>query len=82
MAPTALVVCLLFLPSFFAPVVGHTALDRLPTPVGLCATKGTAQVGAPGPGHVFAPGVAGIGEKENPAMPAALQASSHVGLGF
>ena len=29
-----------------------------------------------------APGVSGIGEKEDPAMPASLQASSQLGLGF
>jgi len=50
--------------------------------VGLTATKRTTKVFAPHPAHIFAPGVAGIGEKEDPAMPASLQASSQLGLGF
>jgi hypothetical protein len=79
---TALIEQLLAFPSFLASVIGHAASNRLPPPVFLAAAKGTTKVLSPHSLHVFAPGVAGIGEKEDPAMPAALEASSQVGLLF
>jgi len=78
----ALVVGLFPLSSLLRPVPSNTPSDRLPTPMGLTATKRTTKVLTPHSAHVFAPGVARIGEKENPAMPASGQASSQVGLGF
>jgi hypothetical protein len=79
---TALIEQLFSFPSFLAPVIGHATPDRFASPVFLATTKGTTQVLTPHSLHVFAPGVAGIGEKEHPAMPAALEASSQVGLAF
>src|SRR4029077_7031198 len=52
-------------------VVGDAALDRTPLAMRLPAAKGTPQV-AP-------PGVPGIGQKENPAMPATAQATPQIG---
>lgn len=77
----ALVVVLFPLSSLLRPVPGNTASDRLPPTMLLAATKRTTKLFAPHTPHLFAPGVTGIGEKEDPAMPAAFQASSQVGLG-
>ena len=55
-------------------IVGNTAAGGLLLAVKLPAPKGATQF--------IPPAVTRIGEKENPAMPAALQASSQVGLGF
>ena len=79
---TALIEHLFSLPSFLAPIVGHAAPDRLAPPVLLAATKWATKILTPHSLHVFAPGVAGVAEKEDPAMPATLEASSQVGLVF
>jgi len=69
----------LVLPAFilaplFALVIGGAAPNGLSTPVLPPAAKGTAKT--------FAPGVAGMREKENPAMPASGQARSQVRVAF
>ena len=76
----ALVVGLFPLSSLLRPVPSNTASGRLPPPVGLTATKRTAKVFATDIARILAPGVAGIGEKEDPAMPASGQASSQMRL--
>lgn len=69
----------LVLPAFilaplFALVIGGAAPNGLSTPVLLFAAKGTAKI--------LAPGVAGMRDKENPAMPASGQARSQVRPAF
>jgi len=58
----------------FALVIRGAAPNGLSTPVLLFATKGTAKI--------LAPGIAGMRDKENPAMPASGQASSQVRVAF
>ncbi len=70
----------LFLPAV-GLIVRDTAPARLLPAVGLPAAKGTTQVLAPGVEHIFAPGIARIGEKKNAAVPASLQAPSQMRLG-
>ena len=77
---TALVQVPLLAPPFLGPIVGNAACVGLPLAMGLTAAKGTAQVLALAPGHVLAPGVPGIGEKEDAAVPTTDQAPSTVRL--
>jgi len=58
--------------AFRGGVVGDAALGRASLAMRLAAAKGTAQV-AP-------PGVAGVGQKEDPAMPATPQTAPQVAL--
>jgi hypothetical protein len=58
-----------------------TASGGLLLAVGLAAAKGTPQVLASDITLILAPGIARIGEEENAAMPASLQASSQVRVG-
>jgi hypothetical protein len=60
-------------PASLPAVILDTPLRGLSFAVGFLAAKGTAQI--------LPTGVAGMGEKENPAMPAPVQASSQNGLG-
>jgi hypothetical protein len=60
-------------PASLPTVILDTPLRGLSFAVGFLAAKGTAQI--------LPTGVAGMGEKENPAMPAPLQAPSQKGLG-
>jgi hypothetical protein len=62
------------LAALFALVIGGAPPNGLSTPVLLFAAKGTAKI--------LAPGVAGMREKENPAMPAPGQARSQVRPAF
>ncbi len=63
----------LVLPSLFALVILGAAPDGLSAPVFPLAAESTAQVAAPG--------IAGISEEKNPAMPATAQAFAQVRLG-
>jgi hypothetical protein len=54
-------------------IVGDTPSGGLLLAVGLTATEGTTQV--------LPPGIARVGQEENAAMPAALQAGAQVRLG-
>lgn len=63
----------LLLPALLGAVISGAAARGIPLAVDLAAAKGTTQV--------LATGVAWMGEEEYPAMPAALQAPSQVGLG-
>jgi len=71
---TSLVEILFLLFAFGGLIIGHTASGGLSFAMGLFAAERATQL--------IPPAVTPIGEKENPAMPAALQASSQVGLGF
>src|ERR1043165_4235788 len=48
--------------------------------MGLRAAKGATQIRAPSFASILAPSVAPIGQKEDPTMPASLQAGSQLGL--
>jgi len=76
----ALVEVPLLVSPFLALVIGDTAPRRLLLAVGFTAAKGTAQVLALAPGHILAPGIARVGEKEDAAVPTTNQAPSTVRL--
>src|SRR2546430_189763 len=63
---------LLLLFAFRGRVVGHAAFGRTLLAMHLPAAKGTPQV-AP-------PGITGMGQEENPAMPATAQTAPQMGL--
>lgn len=63
----------LLLPPLLGAVIFGTAARGMLLVLGLSAAKGATQV--------LATGVAWVGEEEYPAMPAALQAPSQVGMG-
>jgi hypothetical protein len=73
LSTTPLILPSLVLPPLLALVILRAAPDRFSAPVLLLAPKGTAQV--------MAPGIPGVREKENPAMPATAQAFAQVRLG-
>jgi hypothetical protein len=77
---TALVEVPLFVAPFLALVIGDTAPRRLLLAVGFTAAKGTAQVLALAAGHILAPGIARVGEKEDAAVPTSGQAPSPLRL--
>jgi hypothetical protein len=76
----ALVEVPFFVAPFLALVIGDTAPRRLLLTVGFTAAKGAAQVLALAPGHILAPGIARVGEKEDAAVPTTNQAPSTVRL--
>jgi hypothetical protein len=75
-----LVESLLLLLALLRLVVSHASSLGLLPGVGLRAAKGATQIRAPRFTPILAPRIASIGEKEDPTMPASLQASSQVGL--
>jgi hypothetical protein len=77
---TALVQVSFLAPPFFSAVVGGAACVGLPPGVGLTAAERTAQILAFAARHVLATGIAGIGEKKDPAVPTPDQAPTPMRL--
>lgn len=77
---TALIKVPFLAPPFWGPVVGRAACAGLTPGVGFTATEGTAQILAFAARQVLAPGIARVGEKEDPAVPAADQAPTPMRL--
>ena len=73
-SPTLLVQVLFLFLALGILIILHTPAGGLSLTVNLFAAERATQLRAPG--------VSGIGEKEDPAMPASLQASSQPGLVF
>jgi hypothetical protein len=77
---TTLIETLLLIPPFLVLIIGDTAPRRLLLAESFTASKRTPQVLALASGHVLAPRVPRIGEKEDAAVPTADQAPTTVRL--